>query len=158
MKQRLNYFEYSPKMVQKLVDLGAELANGPLTPSLIHLSQTRASQMNGCTFCVDMHVKEAKIHGEGELRLHHLSVWRESHLFTSKERAVLEWTELVTKLGDKGISDEEYENARKELSEKEITDLTFSVGIINVWNRLNAGFRTKHGIFDKMYGLDKAGL
>jgi AhpD family alkylhydroperoxidase len=125
---------------------------------MIDLVQTRASQLNGCTFCVDMHVKEAKIHGERELRLYHLPVWRESTLFTDKERAALEWTEILTKVSSSGVSDAEYSAAREHLTDKEIVDLTFAIGIINVWNRFNAAFRGQHGTLDKMYGLDKAGL
>ena len=108
--------------------------------------------------CIDMHVKEARIRGERELRLYHVSLWRESTLFNDKERAALEWTEALTKLSDHGVSDEIYEKVRKVLSEKEISDLTFSIGVINFWNRLNVGFRTTPGALDKMLGLTKANL
>ncbi|MNQ98725.1 hypothetical protein D3C85_1144300 [compost metagenome] len=103
-----------------------------------------------------MHVKEAKIHGEGELRLHHVAIWRESTEFSPRERACLAWTEALTTLGAHGVSDEIYERVRGELSEKEISDLSFAVMAINGWNRLNVGFRTVPGSADKAYGLDKA--
>lgn len=158
MKQRLNHAQIAPELVQKLVEVSNAIKNGPLPALLIDLIQARASQINGCTFCVDMHVKEAKLHGERELRLHHLAVWRESHLFTDKERAALEWTELITHITPKGVSDEEYGKMREHYSEKEITDLTFAIGVINVWNRVNAVSQSKHGSLDKYFGLDKAGL
>jgi alkylhydroperoxidase family enzyme len=104
-----------------------------------------------------MHVKEAKIHGERELRLYHIPVWRESPLFSEKERAALEWTEAVTKISE-GISDGLYEKVRAHLSEKEMSELTFAIGIINVWNRLNISSPTTPGSMDAMLGLTKAGL
>lgn len=158
MEQRLNYFEHAPKLGQKLAELGQLARTGTLSNTIVDLCNTRASQLNGCTFCVDMHSKEAKIHGERELRLYHLPVWRESRLFTDKERAALEWTELVTVLTAKGIADEDYRRVRDHLSEKEITELTFVIGVINAWNRLNAAFHGQHGSMDKMMGLEKAGL
>ena len=158
MKARLNYMQHGPKFMQKLMELSQVTTECSLTPTLITLAQTRASQMNGCTFCVDMHVKEGKIQGERELRLYHVPVWRESTLFDEKERAVLEWTEVVTDLDFKGISDEVYNRVREQLSENEIVELTYAIGIINVWNRLNASFRTVPGGADKMFGLDKANL
>lgn len=158
MKARLNYMEQSPKFMQKLMQLSQVVSDSSLGHTLITLAQTRASQMNGCTFCVDMHVKEGKIQGERELRLYHIPVWRESTLFTDKERAVLEWTEVVTDLDYRGIPDDVYNRTREHLSEKEITELTYAIGIINVWNRLNASFRTVPGGADKMFGLDKANL
>ena len=105
-----------------------------------------------------MHVKEAKIHGESELRLYHVAIWRESNLFVPRERAALAWTEAVTKLPEGGIPDELYERVRGQLSEKEISDLTFSIMTINAWNRVSVAFKTVPGSADKVYGLDKAGL
>lgn len=142
--------------MKKLVELG--LTKSSLDHALKNLIDIRASQINGCTFCLDMHVKQAKLRKENELRLYHTSVWRESKLFTPKERAILEWTELVTKMDEKGISDEDYKKALEHLSEKELSDATFQIGIINLWNKLNVAFQTEHGILDKAYGLDKAGL
>ena len=158
MTQRLNAAKQSPELFKKLLDLSAAEANSTIDEKIRDLVHIRASQINGCAFCLDMHVKEAKIHGEGELRLHHVAVWRESTLFIPRERAALAWTEAVTKLPEGGIPDELYERVRGQLSEKEISDLTFSVMAINAWNRVNVAFRTVPGSADKAYGLDKAGL
>ncbi|MBX6317974.1 MULTISPECIES: carboxymuconolactone decarboxylase family protein [unclassified Pigmentiphaga] len=158
MTQRINAFEQSPELFKKLVDLSAFLKTCSIERSTLCLVDIRASQMNGCGFCLDMHVKEAKIHGERELRLHHVAVWRESTLFSPRERAALAWTEVLTRLPAEGVPDEIYEHVREHFSEKEITDLSFAIMVINAWNRLNVGFRTLHGTADKAYGLDKAGL
>ena len=156
--QRLNYALQSPQAVKKLSELGAVLASGSIEESIRDLVEIRASQLNGCAFCIDMHVKKAKIHGERELRLHHVAAWRESHLFTPRERASLAWTEVITRLPDGGVPDEVYTRVRGELSEKEIADLTFVVVAINAWNRLSVAFRTVPGSLDELYGLAKAGL
>ena len=158
MSQRLNYFEQSPELTQKLLNFGKTVAHGSLGNTLIDLVNIRASQINGCAFCLDMHVKEAKIHGEQELRLYHVAIWRESPLFSEKERAALEWTETVTKLPKHGIPDEIYERVRGQFDEAEISELTFAIGIINIWNRLNISFQTIPGSADEMLGLTKAGL
>jgi AhpD family alkylhydroperoxidase len=157
MNPRINYNLQSPVMVKKLFELSQLTSEGSLGRTLTDLVHIRASQLNGCAFCLDMHVKEAKIHGERELRLYHLSIWRESPLFSEKERAALEWTEAVTKLSAP-IPDELYENVRKHLSEKEMADLTFSIGVINFWNRLNISSPTTPGSLDAMLGLTVASL
>jgi alkylhydroperoxidase family enzyme len=105
-----------------------------------------------------MHIKQAKIHGERELRLHHIAAWRESTLFIPRERAALAWTEVLTRIPDQGVPDDIYERVRTQLSEKEISDLTFLVMSINAWNRLNVAFKTVPGSSDIAFGLDKAGL
>ena len=153
---RLNHGAESPELVKKLAEVG--MTKSSVDPIIKNLIEVRASQMNGCTFCVDMHVKEAKIRDERELRLHHVAVWRESKLFTEKERAALEWTEIVTQLSPRGISDQDYERALTFFSKKELSDLTFAIGVINVWNRLSVAFHAEPGALDKYYGLDKAGL
>jgi AhpD family alkylhydroperoxidase len=132
-------------------------AKGSLGHTLADLVHIRASQLNGCAFCLDMHVKEATIHGERALRLHHIAVWRESPLFSEKERAVLEWTEAVTTLSAP-LSDELFERVRQHLSEPEMADLTFAIGIINFWNRLNISSPATPGSMDAMLGLTAAGL
>ncbi|CAB3739323.1 MULTISPECIES: carboxymuconolactone decarboxylase family protein [Achromobacter] len=156
MSQRLNAFAQSPALFKKFVEFGMLLKSGSIEPSILALIEIRASQINGCGFCLDMHIKEAKIQGERELRLHHVAIWRESTEFSARERACLAWTEALTTLGAHGVSDEIYERVRGELSEKEISDLSFAVMAINGWNRLNVGFRTVPGSADKAYGLDKA--
>src|SRR3954464_2943123 len=131
MNMRINYNEHSPELIKSLLELSQKNAHGSLSPTILDLVHIRASQVNGCAFCLDMHVKEAKIHGERELRLYHISVWRESPLFSDKERAALEWTEAVTRISE-GIPDGLYEKVRAHLSEKEMSELTFAIGIINV--------------------------
>lgn len=158
-QSRVNFMEQSPELVKKLQDFGMAIANsGDIEPGLSHLVDIRASQMNGCAFCLDMHVKKAKLHGERELRLYHVAIWRESLLFTPKERAALAWTEALTQIAPTGISDEFYTEVREQFSEKELSTLTFRVMSINAWNRLNVAFRTRPGAHDKAFGLDKAGL
>lgn len=158
MTQRLNYAQQAPELVKKMSDLNMALRNSSIEQKLHDLVQIRASQINGCAFCLDMHVKEAKIHGESELRLYHVAIWHESNLFAPRERAALAWAEAVTRLPEGGIPDELYERVRGQLSEKEITDLTFSIMVINAWNRLAISFKAVPGSADKLYGLDKAGL
>ena len=112
-QSRLNYMQQSPELVKKLVDFSMAIANsGHIEAGLSHLVDIRASQMNGCAFCLDMHVKEAKLHGERELRLYHVAIWRESPLFTPKERAALALTEALTQIAPTGISDELYAEVR----------------------------------------------
>ena len=158
MTPRLNYMEQSPELTKKFMAFSQQLASGTIEQSIIDLVLLRASQMNGCTFCIDMHVKEAKIHGERDLRVHHVAGWRESTLFVPRERAALAWTEALTKLQEGGVSDELYERVRAQLSEKELSDLTFVVMSINGWNRANVAFRPVPGAYDKAWGLDKANL
>lgn len=157
MSQRLQYFQHSPELVKHLNDLTLATKKS-LDTTLVDLINIRASQMNGCAFCVDMHVKEAKIHGERDLRVHHVAIWRESPLFSEKEKIAFEWTEAVTHLPVDGISNQLFERMREHFSEKEISDLTFAIGVINTWNRLSVAFRPVPGSADKMFGLDRAGL
>ena len=158
MSQRLNAFAESPELFKKFVEFGMLLKKSAIESSILSLVEIRASQINGCGFCLDMHVKQAKIHGERELRLHHIAIWRESTLFSPRERAALAWTEALTTLSPQGVSNEVYEQVREHLSEAEISDLSFLVIGINGWNRLNVAFRTVPGSADAAFGLDKAGL
>ncbi|MBY5352372.1 carboxymuconolactone decarboxylase family protein [Rhizobium leguminosarum] len=158
MTQRLNYAQQAPELFKKFMEFSMALKSSVIDEKLQALVEIRASQINGCGFCLDMHVKQAKIHGETELRLYHVAIWRESNLFIPRERAALAWTEALTKLPEGGVPDEIYERVRGQLSEKEISDLTFVVMAINAWNRVNVGFKTVPGTADKAYGLDKAGL
>lgn len=158
MTQRLNYAQLSPQQFKALMAFSEEVKNGSIESSIIDLVDIRASQLNGCTFCLDMHVKEATIHQERPLRLHHIASWRESQLFSPRERAALAWTEALTKLSDTGVPDELYERVRGQFSEKEITDLTFQIMAINAWNRVSVAMRSVPGSADKAFGLDKAGL
>ena len=156
MSQRANYVRQSPELFEKLFELNKLIENATISEKIRDLVSIRASQMNGCAFCLDMHVKEAKLHGERELRVHHLSTWRESPLFVPKERAALAWTETLTRLPEQGVSDDVYDHVRAQLSEREISDLTFAVMAINAWNRANVAFKTVPGSADVSYGLDKA--
>jgi AhpD family alkylhydroperoxidase len=140
------------------MEFSTALKNSAIEESIRDLVSIRASQLNGCGFCLDMHVKEARIHGERELRIHHLAVWRESTLFAPRERAALAWAEVLTKLPEHGVPDEIYERVRTQLNDKELSDLTFDVMAINAWNRANVAFKTVPGSADKAFGLDKANL
>ncbi|AYG61634.1 carboxymuconolactone decarboxylase family protein [Rhizobium jaguaris] len=158
MTQRLNFAQLSPDLFKGLMTLSNEVKKGSIEQSILDLVDIRASQINGCAFCLDMHSKEATIHGERPLRLYHIAAWRESNLFSPRERAALAWTEAVTKMPEGGIPDELYERVRGQLSEKEVSDLTFQIMAINAWNRASVAFRAVPGSADKAYGLDKAGL
>jgi AhpD family alkylhydroperoxidase len=158
MSQRLDYYKQSPELAKKLFELSNAVKKGRLGDTLLDLVNIRASQLNGCALCLDMHCREAKIHGERELRIYHIPIWRESPLFSDAEKAALEWTETVTKLSEHGIDDEVYERVRAHFSENEISELTFAIGVINLWNRLNISFKTVPGSADEMLGLTKAGL
>ena len=158
MTQRIDYQQQSPELFKKFVEFNLMMKDSAIEESIRDLVSIRASQLNGCSFCLDMHVKQATIHGERPLRLHHLASWRESTLFIPRERAALAWTEALTQLPAQGVPDDIYERVRTQLSEKEISDLTFDVMAINAWNRVNVGFRTVPGTADKAFGLDKAKL
>lgn len=157
MSMRIDYTKHSADQQKKLYEL-SQLNRAAVNPTLMDLVDIRASQLNGCAFCLDMHVKEAKIHGERELRLYHLSVWRESQLFSDKERAALEWTEALTQLNGHGISDEIFRKVSEHLSEKEMSDITFTICMINFWNRLNISTPKMPGELDTLFGLHKAEL
>ena len=158
MTQRINYMQQSPEFVNKMMELSNTEKESSIEEKIIHLVHIRASQMNGCAFCVDMHIKQAKIHGERELRLYHIPIWRESTLFSPRERAALEWTEILTKLPAHGVPDDIYDSVREQLSEKELSDLIFSIMAINAWNRISIAFKTVPGSADTAFGLTKAGL
>lgn len=158
MSQRLSATNQSPQLTRKLFELGQTIKESGLEEGLLDLIDIRASLINGCAFCTDMHVKEAKIHGERELRVYHLPIWRESPLFTPRERAALEWTEAVTQIASHGVNDDLYARAREHFSEKELSDLTFAVAAVNFWNRLNVSFQKPPGSADAVLGLTKAGL
>ncbi|MBB6729498.1 carboxymuconolactone decarboxylase family protein [Cohnella zeiphila] len=158
MSQRIHYMQQSPELFKKMMEFSNAEKGSSVEQKTLDLVHIRASQINGCGFCLDMHVKEAKIHGESELRLYHLPIWRESTLFLPRERAALAWTEILTKLPEHGVPDDIYNRAREQFSEKEISDLTFSIMSINAWNRINIAFKTVPGSADAAFGLTKAGL
>ncbi len=158
MSQRVDYQQQSPELFKKFVEFNFLAKDSTIEESIQDLVSIRASQINGCAFCLDMHIKQATLHGERPLRLHHLASWRESTLFEPRERAALGWTEALTQLPAQGVPDDIYDRVRQQLSEKEISDLSFVVMAINAWNRINVGFRTVPGSYDKAFGLDKANL
>ncbi|SDX50653.1 carboxymuconolactone decarboxylase family protein [Paenibacillus sp. CF384] len=158
MSQRINYMQQSPEFFKQLMNFSNAEKTSAIEESILDLVHIRASQMNGCGFCLDMHAKQAKINGERELRLYHLSIWRESTLFSPRERAALAWTEVLTKLPEHGVSDEVYNRVREQFSEKELSDLSYSVMAINAWNRINIAFKYEPGSADVAFGLTKAGL
>jgi AhpD family alkylhydroperoxidase len=159
VNQRLSYLHQSPELAKKLGELNGKIIEArTIERPIIDLVNLRASQINGCAFCVDMHVKEATIRGERPLRLHHVAIWRESPLFSARERAALAWTEVLTRVPPDGVPDEIYDRVRAEFSEKEISDLAFAIVAINAWNRVNVAFRTTAGSRDAEYGLARAGL
>ena len=125
MTQRIDYQKQSPELLKKFVEFSMALRHSTIEESIHDLVNIRASQINGCAFCLDMHIKEATIHGERPLRLHHIAIWRESTLFSARERAALAWTEILTQLPVHGVPDDVYERVRTQLSEKELFDLTF---------------------------------
>lgn len=158
MNQRIDYQKQSPELFKKFVEFSMVHRQSAIEQSIRDLVDIRASQMNGCAFCLDMHVKEATLHGERPLRLHHVAAWRESPLFGARERAALAWTEILTSLPAEGVPDEVYQRVRTALSEKELSDLTFLVMSINAWNRVNVAFQVVPGTYDKAFGVDQSGL
>ena len=158
MTERINYQKQSPELLKKFVEFSLALRHSTIEETIRDLVDIRASQINGCAFCVDMHVKVVFFFGVCSLRMHHVAVWRESPLFSPRERAALEWTEILTRMPVEGVPDEVYEHVRTQLSEKELSDLTFLVMSINAWNRINVGFRPVPGSYDKAYRVDKSGL
>jgi AhpD family alkylhydroperoxidase len=152
---RLDYMRLSADLFKKYLDFSMAFK---MDEGLALLVDIRASQLNGCAFCLDMHVKQARIHGERELRLHHVAIWRESTLFTPKERAALAWTESLTRIAPEGISHTAYAEACEQFADEELSELTWRVAAINGWNRMNVAFRNAPGSQVKRFGLDKAGL
>lgn len=146
-QQRIKYVEIAPDGYKAIVGLEQYVRRSGLEASLLELVKTRASQINGCAFCLDMHTKDARANGETEQRLYTLSAWYETPFFTDRERAALAWTEAVTLVAATHVPDDVYELARKHFSEKELVDLTLAVVTINGWNRLAIAFRTVSGSY-----------
>ena len=144
MTTRLNAYAVAPQGVQKMIELEELLKNSGLEYSLYELVKMRASQINGCAYCLHMHSKDARAAGETEDRLHVLVAWRESSLFTPRERAALAWTESLTNLAQTGAPDADYEGLKDHFTEVEIVNLTLLIGLINGWNRMAVGLRSQH--------------
>src|ERR1700748_1351373 len=141
MKPRMNYYQAAPDTIKALLALEEQTQASGLEKSLIELVKTRASQINGCAFCINMHTQDARKQGETEQRLYLLNAWRESPVYTDRERAALAWTEALTLIAETHAPDDLYEEVRAQFNDKEMTDLTLLIGAINVWNRLAIGFR-----------------
>src|SRR6266576_2155516 len=135
MKARIEYAEVAPAGIAALFGLENYVRQCAIDPALLELAKLRASQINGCAYCLDMHTKDARAEGETEQRLYTLSAWRETPFITERERAALEWTEAVTEIGKDQVPDEVFERTRRHFRELELADLTLAVIAINGWNR-----------------------
>ncbi|HYK62061.1 MAG TPA: carboxymuconolactone decarboxylase family protein [Bryobacteraceae bacterium] len=157
MQPRLDARKAAPGALQAMLALEGYVAKSSrLEPALLELVKFRASQINGCAYCLDMHSKDARARGESEQRLYALSAWRETPFFTDRERAALEWTEAVTLIHDGHAPDAVYEEVRKRFTEEEMVNLTMAIVAINGWNRLAIGFRAVPGEYQPAaHGAEK---
>src|SRR5919198_1381832 len=147
MDTRFDYVKVAPGAYKAMLGLEHYLHDCGLEESLIHLIKLRASQLNGCAYCLDMHWKDLRAIGENEQRLYSLDAWRECPYYTDRERAALEWTEAVTLITHGHVPDEVYERVRGSFNERELSDLTLAVATINAWNRLAIASRTVPGTY-----------
>jgi AhpD family alkylhydroperoxidase len=148
MKSRLNWMQIAPDAYKAQAGLERYLRASGLDQRLADLVKLRASQINQCAYCIDMHWKDLRAEGESEQRLYGLSAWRESPYYSDRERAALEWTEAVTVLTDGFVPDEAYERVREQFAEEELVKLTMALVAINGWNRLCVAFRTEAGKYE----------
>ena len=154
-ERRIDYNQTSPGGVEALRSMDRYAKESGLNPTLLELVKIRASQINHCAFCIDMHTKDARDHGESEQRLYGLSAWRETPFYTDQERAALTWTEAITLIDREQASDDVYEQVRCFFGEKDLADLTFAILAINCWNRLAIGFRTPAGSYHSDHPVTK---
>jgi AhpD family alkylhydroperoxidase len=145
MKQRLDYAKAAPAASRAMYALHQYVEASGLEHSLLELIKTRASQINGCAYCIDMHSKDARARGESEQRLYGLSAWRETPFYTDRERAALAWTESLTLISQNQVPDELYQEVSAQFTEAELVNLTMAVIVINGWNRLAIPFRSEVG-------------
>ncbi len=145
MEARFNYVKAAPGVFKAMLVAGRYLQECGLEQSLLTLIDLRASQINGCAYCIDMHWKDLRAAGEDEQRLYSLDAWRETPFYSDRERAALEWTEALTVVTNGNVPDEIYESVRPHFNEKELSDLTLAIVTINGWNRLNISARTVPG-------------
>lgn len=146
MKARMNYSDRAPDLIRQVGALNAAVETCGLERGLLHLIKLRASQINGCSYCVDMHSHEARADGETEQRVHLVAAWKESPLFTDRERAAFAWVEAVTRIAGGGVPDALYRATLEHFTEADLVKLTVAVGIINIWNRLSVAFHTMHPV------------
>src|SRR5262244_2267738 len=137
MKPRIEHVKVDPNDVKAMMGLQAYVNESGLEHALLELVKLRASQINGCAYCIDMHTKDARARGETEQRLYALDAWSETPFYSDRERAELAWTEAVTNLGEGHVPDAVYDRVRKVFNERELADLTLAIVAINAWNRLN---------------------
>lgn len=142
MQPRMNPYKAAPDAIAAVTALEQYVQKSGIEPTLLHLIKTRASQINGCAFCINMHTHEARAHGESEERLYLLDAWREAPLYTDRECAALAWTEALTLVSETHVPDDVYEEARRHFSEEELVKLTVAIGTINTWNRIAISFRS----------------
>ncbi|PMY51874.1 MULTISPECIES: carboxymuconolactone decarboxylase family protein [Pseudomonas] len=145
MTVRLDYYSASPKAMKAMIAMEALTRDLSIEPALLNLIKIRASQLNGCAFCTDMHSVDARRIGETDRRLYAIVVWRDSGFFSPRERAALAWTEAVTLLAQSHVPDDVYALAREQFGEGELVDLTMAISAINSWNRLAVSFRQPPG-------------
>jgi AhpD family alkylhydroperoxidase len=148
MEPRINLYTVAPEAIQALLGVENYIHSTNLENNLLELVHTRASQINGCAYCLDMHTKDARSRGETEQRLYALSAWRETPFFTDRERAALAWTETVTLVSEKHVPDEIYNEVKAHFTEKELVDLTLAVISINSFNRLAISMRAVPGTYE----------
>jgi len=146
MTPRLNIFHAAPEGSKAMLAVEGAIEKSGLEHSLMELVRLRASQINGCAFCIYMHVKDALKNGETDQRIHMLDAWRESSLFTDRERAALNWTESLTRVAKTHAPDADYAMLQSQFSETEIANLTLLIGAINLWNRVQIGLRAAHPV------------
>jgi AhpD family alkylhydroperoxidase len=154
-RERMNYREAAPGAVKALVGLEHYLATCGLEQRLMDLVKLRASQINGCAYCIDRHSKDLRADGESEQRLYELDAWRETPFYTDRERAALLWTEAVTLIADTHIPESVYEQVRPQFNDAELANLTFVIGTINVWNRICTSFRVEPGKYSPTRGVSR---
>jgi AhpD family alkylhydroperoxidase len=154
----MDYGAAAPGAMKAMNALEAYVKSTDLERSLIELVKMRASQINGCAYCVDMHSKDARAAGETEQRLYALSVWRETPFYTERERAALEWTESLTLISETHVPDETFEYVRQHFTEKELADLTLAIVLINGWNRFGIAFRDVPGSYQPKQKPATAGV
>ncbi len=148
MHERLSYRKAAPDVYETMLGVHEYLEHCGLDRSLLDLVYLRASQINGCAYCIDMHWKDLRAGGASEQKLYMLDAWREWPEYSERERAALEWTEAVTRLSGGEVPDRVYDLARSQFTEAELAKLTLAVAAINSWNRLNIAFRTRPGTYD----------
>jgi AhpD family alkylhydroperoxidase len=146
MKARINYATVSQEPLKAMLSIEKYLASA-IEPALLHLVKLRASQMNGCAYCIDMHWKDARAGGESEQRLYGLDAWRESPYYSDQERAALAWTESLTRIAETHAPDEDFEAVRAHFDDKQLADLTWAIAAINTWNRIAISLRTTPGSY-----------